>query len=260
MTPDRLLDLVGRPGGPLADAALWDLEVVEAGPLTPSLHRLVFTAPGLGGLRFQPGQDLMLRIPREEDAVVNRRYTIRRFEPQRPAVTLDVSLHGRGPGTDWVRSAGVGSHVEAIGPRGKIGLVGDADWHLFVADETGLPGVLAMIEALPAGGTAIALLEVDSAADEQTPDGDNGGGFDLRWLHRQGNSVPGDVSPLLDALARTDLPGGSGHVYVAAEARVVRSVRAALSTRGLEAGQISAKAYWRRGVPNAEHGEPTHDD
>lgn len=30
MTPDRLLDLVGRPGGPLADASLWRLEVVIA--------------------------------------------------------------------------------------------------------------------------------------------------------------------------------------------------------------------------------------
>ena len=31
MATDRLLDMVGRPGGPLADAALWHLEVVEVG-------------------------------------------------------------------------------------------------------------------------------------------------------------------------------------------------------------------------------------
>jgi NADPH-dependent ferric siderophore reductase len=260
MTPDRLLDLVGRPGGPLADAALWNLEVVEAGPLSPSMHRLVLAAPGLDGLRFQAGQDLMLRIPRGEDAVVNRRYTVRRFEPQRSAVTMDVSLHGRGPGTDWVRSTTVGSHVDAIGPRGKITLSADADWHLFVADETGMPGALAMMEALPAGGTAIALLEVDGAADEQAPTGDHGGRLDLRWLHRQGNSVPGDDALFLEALAGVDLPPGNGHAYVSAEARVVRAVRAALSSRGFEPGQVSAKAYWRRGVPNAEHGEPTDND
>lgn len=259
MTPDRLLDLVGRPGGPLADAVLVDLEVVETGPLSPSMHRLVFTAPGLDQLRFQPGQDLMLRIPRGGDAVVNRRYTVRHFEPKRPAVTMDVSLHARGPGTDWVRSTTVGLHVDAIGPRGKITLSGDADWHLFVADETGMPGALAMMEALPAGRTAIALLEVDGAADEQTPAGGHGDRLDLRWLHRQGNSAPGDDALFLAALDRVDLPGGRGHTYVSAEARVVRAVRAVLTSRGLEPGQVSAKAYWRRGVPNAEHGEPTDD-
>jgi NADPH-dependent ferric siderophore reductase len=260
MTPDRLMDLVGRPGGPLADAALWDLEVVETGALSPSIHRLVLTAPGLEGLRFQPGHDLMLRIPQSGDAVVNRRYTIRRFEPERPAVTLDVSLHARGPGTDWVRSTGVGGRVQAIGPRGKVTLAAGARWHLFVADETGLPGALAMIEALPPEATAIALFEVDSAADEQIPAGGPVGQWDLHWLHRDGHTVPGDAPPLLDALAATELPEGPGHVYVSAESRVVRAVQSALSSRGIEGDQVSAKAYWRRGLPNAEHGEPTSGD
>ena len=35
MTPDRMLDLVGLPGGPLADATLWRLEVIEAGHSPP---------------------------------------------------------------------------------------------------------------------------------------------------------------------------------------------------------------------------------
>ena len=72
--------------------------------------------------------------------------------------------------------------------------------------------------------------------------------------------MPGDDALFLEALAGVDLPPGNGHAYVSAEARVVRAVRAALSSRGLEPGQVSAKAYWRRGVPNAEHGEPTDND
>jgi NADPH-dependent ferric siderophore reductase len=254
-----MMDLVGLPGGPLADASLWHLEVTEAGPLTPSLHRVVLTAPGIEGLRYAAGQDLMLRVPLVGDRVVNRRYTIRQFDPIGRAVTIDVSLHGAGPGTDWIRSAGIGDRIDAIGPRGKITVHPDVDWHLFVVDETGLPGALAMIEVLPPGSTAIAILEVDSPADELLPGSQAPLRRDTRWLHREGQSAPGDPSPLLEAVGAVPLPTGLGHAYVAAEAGVVRAVNRALAGRGLGPDQVSAKAYWRRGLPNAEHGEPTRD-
>lgn len=260
MVPDRMLDLVGRPGGPLADATLWHLEVTESRRVTSNVHRLVLTAPDLGKLSYTAGQDLMFRFELPDDRIVNRRYTIRSFEQQRPAVTLDVSLHGAGPGTDWIRAAEIGSRIDAIGPRGKITLRNDADWHMFIGDETGIPGALAMIESMPRGFKAIGIFEVDSSADEQLPSGDIDGGLDVRWCHRLGHSAPGDVDLLVEALVATGFPAGNGHVYVAAEASVARVISGALRERGLDADQISAKAYWRRGLPNAEHGEPTHED
>ena len=253
------MEQVGRPGGPLADAALWHLEVAEIGPLTPSMRRVVFTAPALEGLRYSAGQDLMLRVPLVGDKVVNRRYTIRTFDPTRRTVTVDVSLHGAGPGTDWIRSAGIGDRIDAIGPRGKISVHPDAAWHLFVADETGLPGVLAMIEILPPGSTALAILEIDSPADELVPDRHEVERLDIRWLHRLGTSAPGDSVPMLEAVGAVAQPSGVGHAYVAAEAGVVRAVNRILTESGLTPDQVSAKAYWRRGLPNAEHGEPTRD-
>ena len=259
MAPDRMLDMVGRPGGPLADAALWNLQVTEAGSLTPSLHRVILTAPGIGGLRYAPGQDLMLRIPLGGDKIVNRRYTIRRFDPDAETVTIDVSLHGAGPGTDWIRAARGGDRIDAIGPRGKITIDAAADWHLFVVDETGLPGALAMIEALPSGSVATAIVEIDSPADEQEPADGGPVQVDLRWLHRNDTSVPGDSVRILDAVASVDLPTGAGRAYLAAEARVVREVSRKLVEKGLAPDQVSSKAYWRRGLPNAEHGEPTRE-
>jgi NADPH-dependent ferric siderophore reductase len=259
MTTDRMLDLVGLPGGPLADATLWHLEVIEAGALTPTMHRVVVTAPGLDGLRYLPGQDLMLRVPQAGDRVVNRRYTIRSFDAARAAVIIDVSLHGAGPGTDWIRRARIGDQIDAIGPRGKITLRESADWHLFVGDETGLPGALAMMEALPSAARVVALLEIDTPADEQEPTRQLPQ-LDLHWLHRSGRSMPGDASLLLEALADVALPVGPGQAYVAAEAGVVRSVQRLLTERGVQPDRISAKAYWRRGLPNAEHGEPTREE
>jgi NADPH-dependent ferric siderophore reductase len=260
MSPDRLLDLVGRPGGPLTDAALWNLEVIQAGPLTPNMHRLVFSVTGPGEFHHTAGQDLMVRVPFADDRVVNRRYTIRTFDPLARAVTMDASTHATGPGTDWIRSAKIGSRIDAIGPRGKVTLHDDADWHIFIADETGLPGALAMIESLRSGSTATALFEIDSADDVLPINRENVAGLEIRWLYRLGRSEPGDASLLLEAVATTDIPSGRGHVYVSTEARVARAVQVALGERGVGPDQISAKAYWRRGLPNAEHGEPTRED
>jgi NADPH-dependent ferric siderophore reductase len=40
-----------------------------------------------------------------------------------------------------------------------------ADWNLFADDETATPAIAAMLEALPAETSGIALLEVDSPSD-----------------------------------------------------------------------------------------------
>jgi NADPH-dependent ferric siderophore reductase len=255
---DRMLDMVGQTGGPLADASLWHLEVVEAGALAPGMRRMVLTAPGLRELHYTAGQDLMLRVPRPDGSVTNRRYTIRRFDKADGGrVTIDVSLHGAGPGTDWVRDAAVGDRIDAIGPRGKITPRPDAAWHLFVGDETGLPGALAMIDSLPVMSTIFAVVEVDTPAGEQDHDRALHPDLQISWVHRLGRSVPGDPTPLHEAVSKLDLPDGLGHAYVAAESGVVRDVQALLVERGLQPAQISGKAYWRRGLPNADHGEPT---
>jgi NADPH-dependent ferric siderophore reductase len=240
----------------LAEPTPWQLQVVESRLLTPNFQRVVLTAPGLEDLRCVAGQDLMLRVPRTEGTVTNRRYTIRRFDPTRPAVTIDVALHGAGPGIRWIRGARAGDRIDGLGPRGKITLQDGADWHLFIADDTGVPGALAMVEALPANSTVKALLEVDTPDDQQEPISKHELQAELHWIHRVERSVPGDASLLMEALNEMELPTGAGHAYVAAEAGVVRDIQLLLTERGLSLDQISAKAYWRRGLPNADHGEP----
>lgn len=257
MATDRLLDMVGQAGGPLADTSLWHLEVVGVSEVGPDFRRMTLTAPGLDGFCYKAGQDLMFRVPRPDGATTNRRYTIRAFDASRAEATIDVSLHGAGPGTDWVRRATVGDQIDAIGPRGKVMPRLEVDWHLFVADDTGMPGALAMIESLPVTSTIRAVLEVDSAEDEQEPGGAAKSGLEIVWVHRSGRSDPGDAALLRDALVALELPAGDGHAYVAAESAVVRDLQALLTERGLRSDQVSAKAYWRRGLPNADHGEPT---
>src|ERR1022692_1898225 len=99
--------------------------------LTPHMRRLMLTAPELADLTYRPGQDVMLLVAVDGNRPVRRRYTIRALDPASRMLTLDIVLHGDGPGERWVRAARPGDRIEGIGPRGKITTAAGADWHLF---------------------------------------------------------------------------------------------------------------------------------
>jgi NADPH-dependent ferric siderophore reductase len=230
-----------------------DLDVLATDMLTPRTRRIRLTGAGLDALDAFPGQDLMVEVPAPGRANFRRRYTMRRLDPTQPSVDLDIVLHGQGPGVHWASALTVGDRVEAIGPRGKIGVAEGADWHLFCGDESAVPAVFCMVEALPDRTRAICLLEVSDASDElASPDAR--ARLELRWLHRNGD--PGTGEALAATLVDLELPAGHGHAYVFGELRQVAAARSTLLERGLDPSDVDHKAYWRRGLPNAAHGEP----
>ncbi len=235
--------------------AAWDLEVTTTASLTPTMRRIRCTAPGLSDFSYQPGQDLMLSVPTPSGATFRRRYTIRSFDRAEPAVDIDVVLHGDGPAATWAATVQPGGRIEAIGPRGKVIVDPDADWHLFAGDDAAVPASLAMAESLPDPTRAVVVLEVDGATDQQEAFGADGTQVPVRWLHRAGGD-PASAAQLVSALEAIDLPAGHGHAYLAGELGVVAQMRTALLGRGMTAEQISAKPYWRAGRANAAHGEP----
>ncbi len=238
----------------------WELELVARELLTPSMVRLWLSGQGLATLRHRPGQDLMFAVPAGVGGHFRRRYTIRRLDRAAGAVAVDVFLHGdaEGPGAAWASAASTGDRVEALGPRGKVVVDEVAEWHLFAGDDAALPAVFTMVESLPAGATALVILEVGGHDDEQDLSLPGGAGQRLDWLHRH-DRRPGEGAALAEAVAALPLPPGRGHAYLAGELAAVASMRTALAERGLQPPQISAKAYWRRGVANAAHGEPGGD-
>ncbi|HUZ09710.1 MAG TPA: siderophore-interacting protein [Acidimicrobiales bacterium] len=242
----------------LSGASLFDLEVVEAFALTPSMRRIRFGAPSLAGFEHVPGQDLMFSVPADGDRTFRRRYTIRQFDPDALLLDVDVVLHGDGPGATWASGVRPGARIEAIGPRGKILLDTEAQWHLFTAEESAIPATFAMVEALGAGSKAIVLLEVDGRADEQALRVQPGCDLHLAWLYRSGVD-PGRSDVLVNAIDELKLPDGRGHAYLNGELKVVDNLRKALLARGLPAEHLSVKPYWRLGIANAAHGEPARD-
>ncbi|MGE0796643.1 MAG: siderophore-interacting protein [Acidimicrobiia bacterium] len=239
--------------GRLADIPTWTLEVVAIEDLSPSMRLVRFTGPGLDGFTYRPGQDLMITFP--GDAPTRRRYTIRRADPGRGTVDIGFALHGTGPATRWVEAAGPGDRLEALGPRGNVVVDEQADWHLFVGDDSAVPAVLAMIEDLAPGTTAVAFLEVDGPADEQDFVAPAGATVDVRWLHRSGEQ-PGRTTLLRDAVAAHPLAEGPGHVYLAGEVGAVFAMRGDLLERGCDPATVDPKGYWSLGKGNLGHGEP----
>jgi NADPH-dependent ferric siderophore reductase len=242
--------------GPLASTTRLDFTVVDSARLTPHMQRLRLSAPQLDGFGYLPGQDVMLLVAAEGNRPVRRRYTIREFDRAARQLTLDIVLHGDGPGERWVRSARPGDRIEGIGPRGKISASPMADWHLFLADESALAAVFAMTESLPGDSQATLIVEIPEEADEQellAPATTH-----LTWLHRLGGPA-GDPALLAAEAAEVELPAGRGHAYLFGEAKVVLRMREILTGRGLGEDQISPKAYWGRGRANGGHGEPARD-
>jgi NADPH-dependent ferric siderophore reductase len=228
-----------------------ELEVVDAVDLGARMRRILLTGDGLDDFTYQAGQDLMLVLSGGERPL-SRRYTIRSFDSRTRAFELNVVAHGvLGPGAEWAATTQPGDRVNGVGPRGKIYLDASADWHLFLGDETAAPGCLNMIEAVAPEVPAQAYLEVSSAEDELATSTSH----QVEWLYR-GDTPATDSTRLVDAMIAAELPDGRGHLYIAGEVQVVNAVLRAALERGLDADQVSPKAYWGRTRANEDNGEP----
>jgi NADPH-dependent ferric siderophore reductase len=242
--------------GPLAETRKLHFEVATTSQLSPHMQRIELTAAELDGFSYLPGQDVMLLVAADGRRPVRRRYTIRQLDYEQQRLTIDVVLHGDGPGEQWVRTARPGDRIEGIGPRGKVFPSPEAEWHLFMGDEAALPAMLVMTESLPSAADATLVIEVPETADEQ--DFTAAARTRVSWLHRLGRPA-GDESMLVAEAADVELPPGRGHAYLLGEASVVLALRERLAARGLPPDQMSPKAYWGRGRANAGHGEPARD-
>jgi len=234
---DTLTTFIARKG-----RRAWPLTVAEKTTVTPHMTRVSFTGADLNELEYKPGQDLVLEIPHGE-GTARRHYTIRHHDAAARTLAIDFVMHGSSPAGRWVENAKAGDGLIAVGPRGHTYLR-EADWHLFIGDETAVPGIAAMIEALPYGARAHAILE--AADDEDRITVESKGHVMLEWVAR--NGAPAGPSRLLfERTERFHFPSGNGHAYVIGETSNVRTIRHRLLERGLAKSQIAAEGYWRPG-------------
>lgn len=212
------------------------------------MRRITVRAATMTGIEIRPAQDVELLLREQTGRRVKRRYTIRHARPDVGEFDLDVLLHGAGPGSAWGATAAPGDAVEFQGPRGKLELR-TALWHLLVGDESALPAIASVCDALPPDERAIAVIEVGDATDELPIER-----AELRWVHRNhvesGSTDPGGAQLLTDALAELRLPTGEVHAYLMGESRAMVALRTVLESRGIAHDAIFLKGYWNVGRPD----------
>ena len=218
--------------------------VVATADLTPRMRRVTVRAEAMIGTAIRPAQDVELHLVGASGRRVKRRYTIRALRPDTGEMDLDVVLHGDWPGSTWGRTAAPGDEVRFQGPRGKLELR-PADWHLLAGDESALPAIAAIAEAVEQPASAV--IEVCDAADELPV------AARVQWLHR-GGQEPGTPDLLLPAVAALDLPAGRGAAYLMGETRSMVALRALLESRGLAHEAIFVKGYWNVARPDRAAG------
>jgi NADPH-dependent ferric siderophore reductase len=256
----------GESGGltPLQDLRV--LRVARAQTLTPHMRRIVFKGENLA--QFDRPDQMHCRLifaPRDvatpawpmlddngrvtwpDKKMDTRVYTLRAIDLERGTLTIDFALHaGAGPATRWALAAEPGDRIGIVGPA--AGGMQPASFYVFAGDETGLPGIARMLEALPADACGHAFIEVRDAREElplaKPP------GMALQWLHRDG-AAAGTTTLLPDALRSVAWPGSLDGVFVwgGCEYQAFRAMHRYLKQElGLPRAQQVLYSHWHRAL------------
>lgn len=174
-----------------------------------------------------------------------RNYTVRSWRPNLNEIDVDMVLHdGSTIGMDWARAAEPGDRLAIWGPRIAFDPPPDCDWLLLFADDTGLPAVAAILESLPDGTSATAIVEVDSAADEQPLPVDPR--IEILWLYRNG-AEPGTTKDLENAVRAVPIREGVNYAWGGGEHRIMHALgRYLRRERGFKPIDVSTIGYWNR--------------
>lgn len=224
--------------------------VVRTERLTPHMVRVVLGGETVGALDPTAFTDryIKLQFPPEVEGQRERlrTYTIRSFDAAAGELSVDFVIHGdEGLAGPWAAAAQPGDPMSFVGPGGAYAPSAEADWHLFIGDESALPAIAAALDELPVGARAKVFCEVGGPEDEQSltcaaqPCDDEL----ITWVHRTGG-----VSPLVDAVTGWTFPEGCPQVFLHGDAGFVKDLRRHLrGERGVPATALSASGYWRRG-------------
>ncbi len=235
--------------------------VAQVTQISPNFRRVRVTSPDLaryasGGLHFRLalpplgrapiwpriGADGRTIWPEGEDMLHRPVYTARALDAAAGWLDFDVFLHEGGRTTEWTAAVAPGARIGLMGPTGRE--APEAGWIALFGDETALPAVIRLLEALPATARGQAFLLTGDPADRQPVAAP--AGVELNWLTR------GQTPGLVEALGALEPPADDRFVWFAAEKAEAEAARRILREgRGFGRRETSVTAYWSAGRDDA---------
>ncbi|GAA0925412.1 siderophore-interacting protein [Nonomuraea longicatena] len=227
-----------------------DATITTAEQVTPSMRRIRLQTDQPVAFPYTPGQHIRIQLkdPLSVSGILRpgdtlRTYTIWELDPARRGIELRIHLYeGDGIGLTWARAARPGDRVTFWWAQGDF-FTREADYHLFVGDETAAAAFGPMIAALNPSAEVYGVLESDGPEHDLAMPGDP----PLHRVHRHGASATSS-KVLLAAVADLHLPDDAGAAYVAGEARTCQMVRDHLvRDRDWPRTSIKVKPFWTPG-------------
>jgi len=301
----------------MPDYRTFPAQVTRTSRLSPHFVRITFSGRELGRfgyaghdqrvkiMRAQPGRSLA-DLPTGSDwytrwrglpddvRPIMRTYTVRAYRPHEGEIDVDFVLHGLqddqpGPISSWAAVARPGDEVALLGPdRPGSGRLWGAEWSpstaatqvLIAGDETAVPAIGAIVDALPAHRHAIVCAELPLHAD--VPTWEPMHGAEVRWLVRERDGQTAERGALLEPAFREalatlcgplqpspdpdgptdgaddallwDVPEsgsadtGQLYVWMAGEAGVMKRLRRIVRNEyAMSRSSFACMGYWRQG-------------
>jgi len=244
-----------RPPPPLRRAA-----VRAVAPRSPRLRRVTVAGPELVGLDpAQPAASVRLLLPHHGALVLPewngnellhadgsrphlRTLTPLRIDAVSGQVDVDIVLHGSGPLATWAATTAPGDAVALSGTGRGYAIEPEAPRYLLAGDESALPAISTILQALPRSASVDLIVEVAHADGRLALEGPDR--LTVSW-HDQGSAAPGEQ--LAAAVEAATIDAGT-RVWAAGEAASVQRIRRHLfEGLGLPRGQCTVRGYWKHG-------------
>lgn len=180
-----------------------------------------------------------------------RTYTPRRYRADTNTLEVHFLRHGHGPASAFASRATVGDRAGIGGPGGRFAVDESISNWWIGGDESAIPAIATLLEALPASATAEVHVEIGNDDDRAPLAQDHRSR--ITWHPRRQPDAWG--TELEEAAASATIPIGTG-VWTACEALAVRRLRHHfLVERQLPRDLVTTRGYWLAGEPN----HPDHD-
>lgn len=203
--------------------------------------RLLVPSPGVNTLETPAwnGNEFLLA---DGSRPALRTFTPLRVERNSGRLQLQVVRHHGGAVATWAEDAALGSEAAISGPGSGYTIDEDAERFLLLGDETAIPAISDLLQALPDSVTIEAHIEiVQSDAQLALPDHP---GATVTWHVNEDEASPG--SELVGVAGAWHGLPDTTRLWAAGEAASMQVIRKHLfKTHGVARSQASVRGYWK---------------